>query len=90
MRLCAIIRAMSALLERLRNEASQLPIAEQQALALELLDGTWGQYEPVSVVQDAWDIEIAKRAEEIREGRVELTLWSTVQSDLAKEFGWDK
>lgn len=81
---------MSALLERLRNEASQLPIAEQQALAMGLLDVSWGPYEPISAVQHAWDLEVTKRAQEIREGRVELAPWSTVQTELAKEFGWDK
>jgi aconitase B len=80
---------MSALLEKIRSDVSLLPIEEQQALAVDLLDAAWGGYEPSAEVAAAWDAEIAKRAAEIRSGQATVIPWATVHHDLAKEFGWE-
>lgn len=79
---------MSALLERIRSDVSLLPVEEQQALAVDLLDSSWGAYETAIDVESAWAVEIATRAEEIRTGKASLVQWSAVEADLAKEFGW--
>ena len=81
---------MSALLEKVRLDASQLPQEEKQLLAIELIDSAWGGYESQEAVDAAWDSEIAKRVEEVRSGAVELQPWTSVRTSLAKEFGWDK
>ena len=81
---------MSAQLEKVRLEAHQLTPDEQQVLAVELIDSAWGDYELDDVVQRAWDAELAKRAEDIRTGRVQAIPWDTVRAELANEFGWDK
>ena len=80
---------MSVLLERIRAEVRGLPLEEQQALALDLLDAGHGTYEPADQVSAAWDAEIARRADEIRQGVVVPVPWSQVQADLAREFGWN-
>ena len=87
---CATMATMSALLEKIRSDVSLLPIEEQQTLAVELFDAAWGAYEPAAEVDAAWDAEVAKRAEEIRTGKATVIPWATVQSEMAKEFGWDK
>ena len=81
---------MSTLLEKIRSDVSLLPIEEQQVLAVDLLDVAWGAYEPAAEVEAAWNAEITKRADEIRTGKATVIPWTTVQTDLAKEFGWDK
>lgn len=81
---------MSALLEKVRLDASQLPQEEKQLLAIELIDSAWGDYESQEAVAAAWDCEIAKRVDEVRSGAVELQNWNSVKASLAKEFGWDK
>lgn len=81
---------MSALLEKIRSDVSLLPIEEQQALAVDLFDASWGAYESATEVEAAWDAEVTKRADEIRTGKATVIPWATVQTDLAKEFGWEK
>ena len=81
---------MSALLEKVRLDASQLPQEEKQLLAIELIDSAWGDYDSQDAVEAAWDTEIAKRVEEVRSGAVKLQPWETVKTSFAKEFGWDK
>jgi hypothetical protein len=59
----------------MRQEASQLPYDEREALVrvLELdLDSTTAAEEDPSEVEAAWDREIAIRVKDIEEGRVEL------------------
>ena len=80
---------MSVLLEKIRSEARRLPVEEQQALALDLLDTAQGDYEPAEQVAAAWDVEISRRAEQIRQGVVVPVPWSQVQANLAKEYGWN-
>ena len=80
---------MCALLEKIRVEVRKLPLEEQQALALDLLDAALGTYEPAEQVSAAWDAEIARRADEIRQSVVVPVPWSQVQADLAREYGWN-
>jgi putative addiction module component (TIGR02574 family) len=81
---------VSALLEKIRSDVCLLPIEEQQVLAVDLFDASWGAYEPASEVEVAWNAEVTKRADEIHSGKATVIPWTTVQTDLAKEFGWDK
>ena len=81
---------MSALLEKIRSEVSLLPIEEQQALAVDLFDASWGPYDSADEAEAAWDVEAAKRADEIRTGQASVLPWATVRAGLATKFGWDK
>ena len=81
---------MSALLEKVRLDASQLPQEEKQLLAIELIDSAWGDHEAQEAVEAAWDSEISKRVNEVRAGTVELQSWESVKTGFAKEFGWDR
>ena len=80
---------MSVLLDKIRSEVRRLPFEEQQALALDLLDAAHGTYEPADQVSAAWDEEISRRADELRQGVVFPVPWSRVKADLAREFGWN-
>ncbi|MGI8605396.1 MAG: addiction module protein [Verrucomicrobiales bacterium] len=81
---------MSAQLEKVRRETRQLPLDEQQRLAVELIDSAWGEYEPEEQAKAGWDAEIAKRAEDVRTGKIQTIRWEAIHGDLTKEFGWDK
>ncbi len=64
---------MTATVDRIRKEASQLPYDEREALVhiLELdLDSTVP--EDSSEVEAAWDVEIKNRVDEIESGKVKL------------------
>jgi hypothetical protein len=66
---------MTAAMERIRKEASQLPYDEREALVrmLELdLDSTGSCEGDSAEVEAAWDKEIASRVKDVEEGRVEL------------------
>lgn len=66
---------MTSTVERIRQEASQLPYDEREALVrvLELdLDSTVSAEAGAAGVQAAWDKEIAARVKEVEEGKVEL------------------
>jgi hypothetical protein len=66
---------MTATVERIRKEASQLPFDELEALVrvLELdLDSTAASSEKPDEIEAAWDAEIDVRVKDIEEGRVEL------------------
>lgn len=78
---------MSALLERLREEAKQLPIGEQIELGTQLIragrpgDGDGDELD-LAANEQAWDEEILRRVEEIRSGKVEMISASTVYAEL--------
>lgn len=66
---------MTSTVERIRQEASDLPYDEREALVrvLELdLDSTTAAEEDPSEVEAAWDHEIATRVKDVEEGRVKL------------------
>lgn len=81
---------MSALLERIRSEARQLSADEQQTLALDLLDAAEGVHDTTTEVTAAWEIEISRRAAEIRSGAVNMVSWERLQGSIREEFGWKK
>jgi hypothetical protein len=66
---------MLSTVERIRQEASQLPYDEREALVrmLEIdLDSTAAAGADPAEVEAAWDEEIAARVRDVEEGRVEL------------------
>ena len=71
---------MSALLERLREQAKQLSDDERCILGAELLapDGDNG----IAEVEQAWDEEIQRRVEEIKSGKVQMIPMEEVFTEL--------
>ena len=71
---------MSALLERLREQAKQLSDDERCILGAELLapDGDTG----IAEVEQAWDEEIQRRVEEIKSGKVQMIPMEEVFTEL--------
>lgn len=66
---------MTAAVERLRQEASQLPYEEREALVriLELdLDASAPENQTPSDIETAWDAEIQTRVDDIESGKVKL------------------
>jgi putative addiction module component (TIGR02574 family) len=59
---------MTEAAERIKSELSQLPQADRAALAGFLLSTL---EESDADAEAAWDVELARRLEDIREGRVE-------------------
>lgn len=71
---------MSALLERLREQAKQLSDDERCILGAELLapDGDTD----IADVEQAWDEEILRRVEEIKNGKVQMIPMEEVFTEL--------
>ena len=76
---------MSATLERLRNEALELPLPERKELLHELIDSiSDGKDESVEA---AWDAEIRRRIREVEEGKVECIPHEEVMARARKAIG---
>ena len=76
---------MSALFERLREEAKLLPIGEQIELGAQLIRaGEPGDVDEaeLAATERAWDDEILRRVEEIKSGKVEMIPASQVYTEL--------
>lgn len=76
---------MTATVERIRKEASQLPYDEREALVrvLELdLDSTASDEGDTVEVEAAWDKEIASRASQIESGKAELVSYEQVEAEM--------
>lgn len=76
---------MSALLDRLREQAKQLSDDERCILGAELLapDGDTG----IADVEQVWDEEIQRRVEEIKSGKVQMIPHEEVMASLRAELG---
>ena len=76
---------MSALLERLREQAKQLSDDERCILGAELLapDGDTD----IAEVEQAWDEEILRRVEEIKSGTVQMIPHEEVMAGLREKYG---
>jgi putative addiction module component (TIGR02574 family) len=72
---------MSALLERLLEEAKQLTPEERLSLGEELL----AESDPGA--ERAWDEEIACRVEEIKSGKVKMIPFDEVMAKLRAKHG---
>jgi len=70
---------MSSVLEKLYEEASQLPVEDRAELAGRLLDSI---EEPDEGVEEAWAAEIERRMHDYRAGRVRTIPWSEVRARL--------
>ena len=71
---------MSALLERLREQAKQLSDDERCILGAELLEPD--EEGEAAAVEQAWDEEILRRVEEIKSGKVQMIPMEQVFSEL--------
>lgn len=76
---------MSALLDRLREQAKQLSDDERCILGAELLAPNGDT--DIADVEQAWDEEILRRVEEIKSGKVQTIPHEEVMASLRAEFG---
>jgi putative addiction module component (TIGR02574 family) len=60
----------SRIVERLRNEALNLPHAERAELACDLVQSLDGQVDPDAT--KAWDAEILRRLDEVASGNTQI------------------
>jgi len=72
---------MNADVNKLLKEALRLPPEARGALADQLLDSLDDSVDPHA--EEEWDREIAKRIEELDEGRVKPIPWAEVRRRLA-------
>jgi putative addiction module component (TIGR02574 family) len=73
---------MSALLERLREEAKQLSTGERLALGTELIGLNDIADAETAANEQAWNEEILRRVEDIENGKVEMIPMEQVFSEL--------
>lgn len=76
---------MSALLERLREQAKQLSAEERCILGAELLEPA--EEGDAAAMEQAWDEEILRRVEEIKSGKVEMIPHEEVMAGLRAKYG---
>ena len=76
---------MSPMLAELKEKASQLSETERAELALALIESLDGPPEPG--VEEAWQVEIERRAAEIESGAVELIPGAEVFERLRRQLG---
>ena len=76
---------MSALRDKLFQEALQLDEAERAALAGMLIDSIDNDVE--EGVEAAWVAEIERRVAELDAGTVETVPWEVVRDDLRRKLG---
>jgi putative addiction module component (TIGR02574 family) len=76
---------MSALRDKLFQEALQLDEAERAALAGMLIDSIDNDVE--EGVEAAWIAEIERRVAELDAGTVETIPWEVVRDDLRRKLG---
>lgn len=84
---------MSALLDTVRAQSRNLPSDEKLLLGVELIDSVWleqNDEESPEAVTKAWDEEIQRRVEQVRNGQAKLVPWQDVLSRTNVKFGWDK
>jgi putative addiction module component (TIGR02574 family) len=75
---------MTALGEKLKSELSQLPIEDRAELASFLIESLDEGADPDG--EDAWDTELARRADEIRTGKVQGIPVEKVLAELRTRF----
>lgn len=75
---------MSSTLTELKEKASQLSETERAELALSLIESLDGPADPG--VEEAWRVEIERRADEIERGEVELVPGDEVIARLRRRF----
>lgn len=75
---------MSSTLTELKEKASQLSETERAELALSLIESLDGPAEPG--VEEAWRVEIERRAGQIERGEVELIPGDEVIARLRRRF----
>jgi hypothetical protein len=76
---------MTATVDRIRKEASQLPFDEREALVrvLELdLDDAPASEDTTAEIDDAWDTVIKTRVSEIESGKAKLIPLDEVEADM--------
>ena len=82
---------MNATLERIRNEAKELPLDERELLLVAIdydLHGDVADEDDTddARIESAWDTEIASRISDIKEGRVELVSLESVDAAMDAVF----
>ncbi len=77
----ARLRRMNARVDHLLHEALGLPDDERSALVVALLDSLEGANS--DSVSEAWRLEILRRRDELRAGRVAPVAWSEAKARLA-------
>lgn len=70
---------MTRAVDRLYEQASQLPAEDRAELAGLLLESI---EEPAEGVEEAWAAEVERRMEDYRTGRVRTVPWSEVRARL--------
>lgn len=75
---------MTALAEKLNTELDQLPIEDRAELASFLIQSLDEGADPDA--QAAWDVELARRAEELRTGKVVGIPAEKVFADLRAKY----
>jgi hypothetical protein len=83
---------MSELLEKVRAESRNLPPKEKLLLGAELIDAAAfgeGAEEASHAIATAWDEEIQRRLEEIRNGKARLVPLPEAFARINFKFGWD-
>ena len=78
---------MSSTARKVLEEALNLPDEERADVAAALLESLDGPPDPG--VEEAWREEIARRLQEVREGKVQLIPWQEVRRRLRGEQSSD-
>ena len=75
---------MTEAAEQLKPQLLQLPSGDRAALARFLIDSLNGETDVDA--EDAWDAELARRAEEIRSGQAQGEPAAQVLAELRKKY----
>ena len=77
---------MSNTLAELKEKAAQLPESERAELALMLIESLEGSADPDPDVEEAWRMEIERRATQIERGEVKLIPGDEVFERIRRRF----
>jgi putative addiction module component (TIGR02574 family) len=75
---------MSPTAEELLNQVLTLDEKDRASVAGALIESLHGESDPNA--EEAWDIEICRRVEELESGSVEAIPWSEVRQQLFRGF----
>ena len=79
-----ILRRMSPTAEDLLKQALTLDEKDRASVAGALIESLHGQTDPDA--EEAWDVEIRRRVEELESGAVETIPWAEVRERLFRGF----